>query len=208
VAGRSDPPPALVTIAPLTLTYGQSATRFAPLSAANRIALQSWPADLEPRLGRPNAERVKIAPLTLTYGNPPTPHGPLSPTLLRILTGSWLTDASATRAARTMVPAGGVSATVGVIHLTGSNQPIITLTGQGSGGVFDLTVFDPTVFDTGNTIVLTGSYQPIISLTGQGSDDVFDHAVFDPAVFDTVKPNTIVLTGSYQPVIVLTGSVE
>jgi hypothetical protein len=179
--------PRLVTIAPLTLVYGSQPPVQAPLSAANRIALQSWPADLEPRLGRPNAERVRIAPLTLTYGNPPTPHGPLSPTLLRILTGSWLTDASATRAARTMVPAGGVSATVGVIHLTGSNQPIITLTGQGSGGVFDLTVFDPTVFDTGNTIVLTGSYQPIISLTGQGSDDVFDHAVFDPAVFDTVN---------------------
>jgi hypothetical protein len=59
-----------------------------------------------------------------------------------------------------------VSVTRGVILLTGSNQPIIILTGQGSGGVFDLTVFDPTVFDTGNTIALTGRYQPSIVLTG------------------------------------------
>jgi hypothetical protein len=51
--------------------------------------VQGWPLDLEPRLGRPNDQRVRIAPLTLVYGNTPAPHGPLSPTLLSILARSW-----------------------------------------------------------------------------------------------------------------------
>jgi hypothetical protein len=90
-AWQDDPnrPPRLVTIAPLTLTYGSQPPVQAPLSAANRVSLQAWPLDLEPRLGRPNDQRVRIAPLTLVYGNTPAPHGPLSPTLLSILARSW-----------------------------------------------------------------------------------------------------------------------
>jgi hypothetical protein len=90
-AWQDDPnrPPRLVTIAPLTLTYGSQPPVQAPLSAATRIALQAWPLDLEPRLGRPNDQRVRIAPLTLVYGNTPAPHGPLSPTLLSIVARSW-----------------------------------------------------------------------------------------------------------------------
>ncbi len=50
--------------------------------------LASWPQDLEPRLPKPNAQRVSIAPLTLTYGaqrlNPP-----LSVVELTKIVGSW-----------------------------------------------------------------------------------------------------------------------
>jgi hypothetical protein len=90
-AWQDDPsrPLRLVTIAPLALTYGSQPPVQGPQIAATRIALQAWPPDLEPRLGRPNDQRVRLAPLALVYGNPPTPHGPLSPTLLRVLTGSW-----------------------------------------------------------------------------------------------------------------------
>lgn len=35
------------------------------------VVLASWPQDLEPRLQRPNEQRVKIAPLTFTYGQQP-----------------------------------------------------------------------------------------------------------------------------------------
>lgn len=39
-------------------------------------AVTSWPPDLEPRLGRPNADRQQIAPLTLIYGTQPIPEEP------------------------------------------------------------------------------------------------------------------------------------
>jgi len=40
--------------------------------------LASWPADLEPRLARPNNQQQRIAPLTLTYGSQPTPTAALN----------------------------------------------------------------------------------------------------------------------------------
>lgn len=82
--------PRLVTIAPLTLpTWSQPPVQF-PLSAAGRIILQTWPADLEPRLGRPNAERPRNAPLTLTYGSQPVPRGPLSSAQLSVFAWAWV----------------------------------------------------------------------------------------------------------------------
>lgn len=53
--------------------------------------LASWPADLEPRLWRPNDQQQKIAPLTLTYGDQPIPTGPLTPTARQII-ASWPQD--------------------------------------------------------------------------------------------------------------------
>ena len=41
-------------------------------------AVASWPADLEPRLSRPNDTTQKIAPLTLAYGQAPPPRAFLS----------------------------------------------------------------------------------------------------------------------------------
>lgn len=65
-----------------------------PMSVVQRAwtALTSWPADLEPRLGRPNNQQQKIAPLTLTYGTSPQPRGFLSALVLRLLTGEWPLD--------------------------------------------------------------------------------------------------------------------
>lgn len=55
------------------------------------LILASWPADLEPRLGKPNAERVKIAPLTLVYGDQPVPQAPLSAARFQSIR-SWPVD--------------------------------------------------------------------------------------------------------------------
>jgi hypothetical protein len=82
----------LVTIAPLTLVYGQQPPVQPPLSAASRlIILQAWPADLEPRLQRPNDQQNKIAPLTLTYGTRPPVRAPLS-IASRIIIAAWPAD--------------------------------------------------------------------------------------------------------------------
>src|SRR5438105_1125357 len=54
--------------------------------------LASWPADLEPRLSRPNDQRQKIAPLTLTYGQQPVPAGPITVPEYTQLVASWPPD--------------------------------------------------------------------------------------------------------------------
>lgn len=54
--------------------------------------LASWPADLEPRLTRPNDQQQKIAPLTLRYGQQPTPQGPLAIVEYGQLVASWPAD--------------------------------------------------------------------------------------------------------------------
>lgn len=51
--------------------------------------LASWPADLEPRLQRPNDQRVKIAPLTFTYGAQPPPIAPLAVAELTQIVSAW-----------------------------------------------------------------------------------------------------------------------
>lgn len=83
-------PSRVITIAPLTFTYGNQPPVQPPLSRTNAgIIVAAWPADLEPRLGRPNAERTRIAPLTFVYGSSPTPRGPLSSAQWRLITGTW-----------------------------------------------------------------------------------------------------------------------
>lgn len=55
--------------------------------------LAGWPADLEPRLARPNdQQKTKIAPLTLTYGQQPQPQGPLTNAEYTQLVTSWPPD--------------------------------------------------------------------------------------------------------------------
>jgi hypothetical protein len=57
--------------------------------------LASWPADLEPRLQRPNDQQQKIAPLTLAYGSQPQPSSALSvpnATTIAQWGGAWPTD--------------------------------------------------------------------------------------------------------------------
>jgi hypothetical protein len=73
-----------VAIAPLTLIYGNQPPILPALAQGpSTIILRSWPADLEPRLGRPNAEQVRMAPLTLLYGNqPPASIRPRTTTLI------------------------------------------------------------------------------------------------------------------------------
>lgn len=82
-------PPRPVTLVPPTPTVPAT-----PVSIVQRAwqAISSWPADLEPRLGRPNNEQVKIASLTLATGQPPRPHGPISALLLRLIHGEWPTE--------------------------------------------------------------------------------------------------------------------
>lgn len=66
--------PRRINIAPLTLRYGSQPIPRGPIILPiARDIFDSWPADLEPRLGKPNAEQVHIVPLTLAYGNQPTP---------------------------------------------------------------------------------------------------------------------------------------
>jgi hypothetical protein len=55
--------------------------------------LASWPADLEPRLARPNDQQQKIAPLTVTYGTAPLPAPFLMPVELRQIVESWTPEA-------------------------------------------------------------------------------------------------------------------
>lgn len=83
-------PPRPVTIAPLTLVYGTPPPVQPPLTrTVAGIIIPAWPADLEPRLGRPNAERTRIVPLTLTYGTPPVPRAPLVLVQMRLISGAW-----------------------------------------------------------------------------------------------------------------------
>lgn len=51
--------------------------------------LASWPVDLEPRLARPNEQRVKIAPLTLTYGAQPVPQAPIAAQRWAPIVAAW-----------------------------------------------------------------------------------------------------------------------
>jgi hypothetical protein len=72
-------PPVPTHVAPITLPAGTPPTPQGPLTVTEVAQLvASWPADLEPRLGRPNANRQQIAPLTLPTGTAPIPSGPLS----------------------------------------------------------------------------------------------------------------------------------
>jgi hypothetical protein len=91
-AWQDDPArlPRLVTIAPLTLATGQQPPRYS-IAVRMAIVLASWPADLEPRLQRPNDQQVKIAPLTLIYGNRPPVQAPLS-AASRIAIAAWPLD--------------------------------------------------------------------------------------------------------------------
>lgn len=54
--------------------------------------LASWPADLEPRLGKPNERQQQIAPLTLTYGQQPARIGTSPQTRYETAVGSWPLD--------------------------------------------------------------------------------------------------------------------
>lgn len=83
-------PQRLITIAPLTLVYGNQPAVQPPLTrTAAGIILSAWPVDLEPRLSRPNAERTRIAPLTLTYGQQPPRRAALPLAQLRLISGTW-----------------------------------------------------------------------------------------------------------------------
>lgn len=76
-------------------TQGSQPPRMARATAVMMVAvLASWPADLEPRLQRPNdTQKTKIAPLTLTYGQQPPRQPPMPyPTTLTQLVASWPTD--------------------------------------------------------------------------------------------------------------------
>jgi len=83
-------PPRPVAIAPLTLPFGSQPPVQPPLTrTVAGIIIPAWPADLEPRLGRPNADRTRIVPLTFIYGTPPIPRGPLSLVQMRVISGTW-----------------------------------------------------------------------------------------------------------------------
>lgn len=84
-------PPRPIAIVTLTLPTGNQPPVQPPLrQTAAGIILLSWPADLEPRLGKPNAEQTHVAPLTLVYGNAPSPHGPLAPVQLSLIARAWI----------------------------------------------------------------------------------------------------------------------
>lgn len=55
------------------------------------LVLSTWPADLEPRLSRPNDQIQKIAPLTLPTGASPQPQPPLSVPDLIAIVSAWPT---------------------------------------------------------------------------------------------------------------------
>jgi len=76
IAKQGDPPPRRQTAAVLAIV----------------AVLASWPADLEPRLTRPNDQRQTIAPLTLTYGQQPPRRGFLTPPVVQTLVASWPLD--------------------------------------------------------------------------------------------------------------------
>jgi hypothetical protein len=63
--------------------------RAAALAVTMMVVLASWPADLEPRLQRPNDQRQKIAPLTLKYGSQPPPTAFYSATEMGQIVASW-----------------------------------------------------------------------------------------------------------------------
>lgn len=54
--------------------------------------LASWPADLEPRLSKPNNQQQRIAPLTLTYGQQPPVTGTATATEYALIAGAWPAD--------------------------------------------------------------------------------------------------------------------
>lgn len=60
-----------------------------------QVVTMAWPLDQEPRLGRPNEQRVKIAPLTLVYGTQPTPEAALSAIELAQIVSTWVQTWSA-----------------------------------------------------------------------------------------------------------------
>lgn len=83
-------PPRPVVIAPLTLVYGSAPPVQPALSrTVAGIIVPAWPLDLEPRLGRPNAERTRIVPLTLVYGSTPPVRGPIGPVHGGVIVRLW-----------------------------------------------------------------------------------------------------------------------
>lgn len=74
IPAQGDQPPRLQTAAVLAMM----------------AVLASWPADLEPRLARPNDQRVTIAPLTLSYGAAPQPQSGISVTELAQIVSTWV----------------------------------------------------------------------------------------------------------------------
>lgn len=81
-----------LTVAPVTLVYGQQPPRIDPMPKVQaQVVRASWPEANEPRLqfNDQQPERRYIVPLTLVYGSQPPLVGPLSVVETNIAVRSW-----------------------------------------------------------------------------------------------------------------------
>jgi hypothetical protein len=90
-------------------------------AATMAILVSSWPADLEPRLQRPNDQQTKIAPLTLRYGSQP----PQIPALAiqELTPDRRLVAGDLERAAGAEEPRVAVSRSPRILRARGSRRP-------------------------------------------------------------------------------------